>query len=75
MPLGEIASGFLEIIGRIFMELILEILIKGPGYLIVKIFTKKNINPDSFLVIVIGLIVWVIFGYGVFLVYSIAKGN
>jgi len=79
MPLGDIAVGFLEIvvrfIGQFFLEVILEIFIKGPGYLIVKLlsFSKKKTDPDSFLAIIAGLLFWVIIGYGAFLVYSIVE--
>lgn len=39
MPLGEIA-------GHLLIEVILEILIKGPGFLIARMF-KPDIDPES----------------------------
>ena len=46
MPIGDIAEGLFEfvfrIIKQILVELVFEILIKGPGYLLAKLFTFKR---------------------------------
>lgn len=54
--------------GRIFIEIIFELLIKGPGYVIVKIFTKKSPDPDGTWVAVSGIIFWVIVGFGIYFI-------
>lgn len=66
MPIGDVAAGILEVIGRIigqiFIEVILELLIKGPGYLILKIIKGNKIDeldPDDGLVILTGILFWV----------------
>lgn len=82
MPLGDIAVGFFEIVGRfigqLFIEIILEVLIKGPGYIIVRMFTspsKKDIDTDGVLVLFSGVIFWVIIGFSAYWIYSSAKGS
>jgi hypothetical protein len=54
MPLGDIAGHFL-------VEVVLELLIKGPGYFIARLF-KPGINPDSAWSIFFGLVFWAILG-------------
>jgi hypothetical protein len=54
---GEVFFGLFRVIGRIFSEIILEILIRGVGYLICKPFSS-NIDSDGILVAVVGLIFW-----------------
>ena len=46
-----------KFIGRIFVEFIFEILVKGLGYLICRPF-NKNIDPDGLTVAIVGLLVW-----------------
>jgi len=80
MPLDELASGLLHIVGRLighlFIDIILELLIKGPGYLINKAFArKKDIDPDGFLVLLTGIIFWVLIGIIVFFVISYTQGE
>ncbi len=77
MPLGEIVGGLFEIIGRflaeIFIQLIFELLIKGPGFLILRfVFLKKDndIDPDGILVVFIGLMFWGILGLSAYYLYG-----
>lgn len=59
---GELLAPVFKFIGRILFELFFELLIKGAGYLICRPF-KKNIDPDGFLVVVVGLVFWVGVGF------------
>lgn len=63
MPLGEIASevlgGVFRFVGNVLLEVILEFLIRGPGYLLCKLF-KKDIDPDGGLVVFVGIAFWVV---------------
>ena len=67
MPLGDIAAGILEAIGRFFSQVIFEtilfeLLIKPPGEFIVKYLVpgpKDDVDPDSALVIFAGVLFWV----------------
>lgn len=77
MPLGDIAGSIIEVlgkfIGRIFLELILELAIKGPGYIIVTTISGskyESVDPDGWLVALAGIGFWIIVGgtaYGVYL--------
>lgn len=73
MPVGEIAGellgGVFKLIGRIFTEIIIEILIKGSGYLICRIFSKRA-DPDGILVVLVGLSFLGFLGLGAFLLYD-----
>lgn len=67
MPLGEIAS---EVIGSVFrflghvlLDVVAEIIIKGPGYLICRLFSK-DIDPDGMRVAVVSILFWIALGTG-----------
>jgi hypothetical protein len=72
MPIGDAAGeflgGMLRVIGNTVLEVVLEILIRGPGYLICRIF-KDDINPDGGWVIVAGLTFWVLIAVSGFYAY------
>ena len=57
--ISDTLLGFVKIIGRIFTEVILEVLIKGAGYFICKPF-NPTIDSDSIWVTITGLIFWII---------------
>lgn len=73
MPLGdiagELAGGILRSIGSIIAEIVLEIAIRGQGYLICRQF-NRNTDPDGGWVVAVGIIFWVIVGVIGYLVYS-----
>ena len=73
MPIGDAAGeflgGVLRVIGNIVLEGVLDVLIRGPGYLICRIF-KKDINPDGGWVIVAGLAFWIFVAVGGFYSYA-----
>lgn len=72
MPLGEIASGVLggalRVVGDFFLEVVLEFLIRGPGYWLCKPF-KKDVDPDGGLVLLVGGAFWAIVAVGGWLIY------
>lgn len=74
----DIAGGFFKVIGRlfagIFIEVILEILIKGPGYFIKKLFSKKDPDPDGIDVALLGILFWLAVGGITFICLSDASG-
>lgn len=70
MPLGDIAAGILEVIGRFLIqilygfvyEILFEFLIRVPGEFIVKHLVpgpKDDVEPNSALVIFAGFLFWV----------------
>lgn len=60
MPIDEIGVGFFgaifRFLGWVFFEVIVEILIKGLGYLICRPF--KKVDMDSAASAIVGLIAW-----------------
>ncbi len=62
MPVEEIAGGLLSSIlrffGWVFLEIIVEILIRGLGSLLCKLFTKNEV--DSSIETVVGFLAWVL---------------
>jgi len=75
MPLGDIAAGLFEIIVRLIVEVLLEIIVKGPGYVLVRISKGKEAEPDGALVITLGVTFWLLIGLGAFFVYLIMSGE
>jgi len=77
MPVGEIAGellgGLLRLVGRFFLEVVIEILIKGTGFLICKPFNKR-IAPDGIIVVFFGFMFWILIGYLSFLLYRYIIG-
>lgn len=67
MPVGEIASEFLggalRFIGNLLLEVVLEFLVRGPGYLLCKPF-KKDVDPEGGLAAFVGIVFWVIVAVG-----------
>ena len=55
----EIFKGVFRFIFRILTEVLMEFMLKGAGYFICRPFSRK-INPDSFKVLIIGLVFWVL---------------
>ncbi len=49
-----------EAIFRGLFEIVVEVLIRGPGYLILKLFgSRSQVDPDGCLVFIIGCLFWV----------------
>ena len=73
MPIGDVAvallGGVLRAIGNMIVEVIQEIAIRGPGYLLCRM-AKRDIDPDGGWVIVVGLAFWVVIGVLGYLVYA-----
>ena len=66
MPLGDLAAGLFELVGRfigpILVEFVFEILIQGTGYLIVRyvvFLNQQEVDPDGPLATITGLSFWV----------------
>jgi hypothetical protein len=63
MPLGDIAGevlgGIFRLLGELFMQIVVELLVKGPGSLICRLF-RRDANPDGGLVVFVGLLFWAV---------------
>ena len=62
MALGEIAGellgGVLRFVGSLLVEVLLEILIRGPGYWLCRLL-KKDVSPDGVAVVLVGILFWI----------------
>ena len=56
-------------IGRLITEVLIEFLCKGLGYLICRKF-NEDIDPDGFIVLIVGLLFWVIVIVSAVLIYD-----
>lgn len=53
----------MEEIFEILFKLIIEIILKGPGYIIIKIFYPRDkFDPDGCAVVIVGFLFWTIVG-------------
>lgn len=63
---GEVAGGALKFIGRLFLEVVFEFLIKGAGHILCSPFSRRKLDPDGGFVVVVGLAFWVALGVGLY---------
>jgi len=75
----DIVGGALKVVGRLLghflIEIIFEILLKGPGCLISKQFTKRELDPDGFIVVITGLLFWGVVGFASYGIYTSIGGS
>ncbi len=74
MPLGEIAGeivgGLFRFVAHIVFEVLVEILIRGPGYVICGMISR-SVDPGGVMVILVGLLFWTVVGLlGYYAVYK-----
>ena len=76
MPVEDLAEGLLRFVGRVIaqicVDIVFELLIKGPGYLLAKLLGrsgKPDPDPDGFLVIAAGLLFWAVVGLAIYFLY------
>lgn len=62
MPLGEIASEVLgsvfRFVGQVLIDVVAEVIIKGPGYLICRLF-RRDVDPNGMRVAVVSILFWI----------------
>lgn len=52
-------KGIFIFLGHILIEVVFELMLKGPGYLIVRMYTpKQKVNFDGAAVIIWGVLFW-----------------
>ena len=73
MPLGDIAgevvAGTLRFLARAFLEIFVELLVKGPGYVICRAF-DEDVDPDGIRVVIFGALFWAVTGGGAYAAYA-----
>jgi uncharacterized membrane protein len=72
--IDELAGGLLRVlarfIGEIIVSIIFEIIIKGPGYIIVKFLSKPKSEPGEGVSTIVGILFWLLIGGISFYVYK-----
>lgn len=62
MPLGEVASEVIgsvfRFIGHVLLDLVAEVIVKGPGYLICRLFSR-DVDPNGMRVAVVSILFWI----------------
>ncbi len=66
---ADLTEVVVRFIGRLFTEVLIEFLCKGMGYLICRKF-NEDIDPDGFIVLIVGLLFWVIVIVSAVLIYD-----
>jgi hypothetical protein len=61
-------AGAVRVAAHIVIEIVLEILIRGPGYLICRML-RKDIDAESGWVTLAGLLLWILVAIGGYFVY------
>ena len=78
MPLGQITGEIFGHVGRLvshfIFDLLLEIVVKGVGYVICRLFSK-SVDPDGVMVLVTGILAWILIAVVTFLGYSVVREN
>lgn len=78
MPLGQITGELFGHLGRLvshfIFDLLLEIVVKGVGYFICRLFSK-SVDPDGVMVLVTGILAWILIAAVTFLGYSVVREN
>ena len=55
---GDVAYGLFKAVGRVLIEVVVKLLIIGPGYLIARFVTRGDVDPDGAHCLVCGLLFW-----------------
>jgi hypothetical protein len=66
---GELLGGLLRFLGNFFIEAVLEVLVKGLGYSVCRLFSK-SVDPDGFVVAIVGVFSWVAIGILIYFGYE-----
>ncbi|MBD9534974.1 hypothetical protein ATCM_11040 [Stenotrophomonas sp. ATCM1_4] len=77
MPLddlaGEALRGALRVVGRMLVELVFEILLKGTGHVVIRLF-RPGKEPGDAACALVGLLVWAGVAAGAFLLHRQMTG-
>lgn len=66
---GGVFKFFGRFVAQIFIEVILELIIKGPGYFLTKLLYKREPDVDGFAVVALGLVFWLIVAGGCYSIF------
>ncbi len=66
---GELLGGLFRLLGNFLAEVVLELFVKGLGYLVCRCFSK-SVDPDGFVVTIVGVLAWCFIGCGIYFGYE-----
>ena len=79
MPIDEIAGGLFKLFGRLILQFILEVvvelLVRGPGGLLAYLCLKNKPSIDGWVPIVFGLLFWFVVGVLVYFAFITLGSN
>jgi hypothetical protein len=67
--IGELVLGAVRVVAGVAVEIVGELLVKGPGYFFCRLFAR-DVDPDGGAVVIAGLLVCAIIGS---VAYAIAR--
>ena len=77
MPLGALAEGIFSVILECILQIVLEGMIKGAGYVILRyifqVGRKNDLNPDGAAVIITGILFWLLVGFGGYKIWQVVQ--
>lgn len=59
-----------RLLTRLFVDIGLEVLVKGPGYLVCRSLSRSPPDPDGLRVLLVGALVWVLLGGAAWLLWT-----
>ncbi|MDU9050025.1 MAG: hypothetical protein Q3M30_14345 [Candidatus Electrothrix sp. Rat3] len=75
MPLGAIAEGIFSVISECILQIVLEGMIKGAGYFILRYIFQldrnDDLNPDGAAVIITGILFWLLVSFSGYKIWHI----
>lgn len=78
MPLGALAEGIFSAILECILQIVLEGMIQGTGYFILRYIFQLDRNndlaPDGAAVIITGILFWLLVGFGGYKIWQVAQG-
>ena len=60
---GEILSSVFRFVGQVLIDLVAEVIVKGPGYLICRLFSR-DVDPNGMRVAVVSILFWIALATG-----------
>jgi hypothetical protein len=68
--IDELAAAAGRLLSRLFVDIALEVLLKGPGYAVSRVLSRSPPDPDGLSVLLVGALVWLLLGGAVWLLWT-----
>jgi hypothetical protein len=70
--IGEVTGGILRVVGRFFLEFVLELFIMGAGDIWCCIF-RPNSKPSDTTRVIVGVLFWIALGAAAYGLYRLGR--